>query len=850
VFLALLLPYPALAADPAAAEVRRILDAHCHRCHGRGGAVEGGFNYVTDLGKLVERKKVRPGDADRSPLVRRIADGSMPPTDEMPRVSDADLTTLKAWIAAGAKADAPPIRKPITTDDVTQLVLADLEKLDRRARRFQRYFTLHHLHNAGLGDDELQTYRNALAKLVNSLSWHPKIRNPEPIDPAKVVLRVDLRWFLWDATLWNRVLADYPYGVLDDTAVSRVVMVNTATKVPVIRADWFVAVASRAPLYYDLLQLPGNLAELERQLRVDAAVNVQQERVMRAGFNGSGVSRFNRVLERHDAAHGFYWRTYDFDEPPQNLNDRTSSQPPDRRNVFAFPLGPGGVESSFQHAGGEAIFTLPNGLHGYVIVNAANERVNKAPTAIVSDPKRPDRAVEAGVSCMSCHVTGILPKADQVREHLERNPKAFTRDDAERIAALYPAKERTLAAMGEDAKAYAEAVAKTGAKVSRFEAVSAVTGRFEADVDLATAAAEAGLPPDEFRKHLDASVVLKKNVGALRVTGGAVSRAVWQQGFGDVVRDLRLGELFRANANGGNRADNTGELDPLEAQGGVATAVAFAADGKRAVISSADRGVRVWDVEGKRDVKRLVGHTASVWAVGINADGTKAISGSADGTARVWDTAAGSELKRLDGHASLVSAAALTADGTRALTGGFDGSVVWWDATTGEELRRKDGAAKAVHAVALHPAKALAAVAADRSVLLWDYSTGEVVAKWDAHSGATTAVAFADGNRIVTGGDDKRVKVWDADGKLLAELGGHAGGVRSVAARPGGGWVVSADAAGTVKLWDVAAKADVATFRKHARPVVGAVFLPSGVRTLSLDRDLGTLIWDVGKFLK
>ena len=101
---------------------------------------------------------------------------------------------------------------------------------------------------------------------------------------------------------------------------------------------------------------------------------------------------------------------------------------PDPRNIFAFPLGPAGLaEFPFQHAGGEAIFALPNGLHAYYIVNANNNRLDKAPIAIVSDPKRPDRAVEAGVSCMSCHVTGIIPKADQIRDHLAKNPKAFTR---------------------------------------------------------------------------------------------------------------------------------------------------------------------------------------------------------------------------------------------------------------------------------------------------------------------------------------------------------------------------------------------------------------------------------------
>src|SRR5262249_61062952 len=99
--------------------------------------------------------------------------------------------------------------------------------------------------------------------------------------------------------------------------------------------------------------------------------------------------------------------------------------PPARRTLFAYPLGPGLSESQFQHAGGEVIFNLPNGLQGYMLVNANNTRLDKGPTATVSDPKRPDRAVEAGVSCMGCHNCRIIPKAYQSRAHVEKNPKAF-----------------------------------------------------------------------------------------------------------------------------------------------------------------------------------------------------------------------------------------------------------------------------------------------------------------------------------------------------------------------------------------------------------------------------------------
>jgi len=839
--------------DDLARKARRVLEANCHRCHGQNGAVEGGLNYVTDLGKLVARKKVVPGDPDGSRLFRRLDDDSMPPEGESPRPSADDVAILKKWIAAGAPSDSPNSavsRRLLTVADVQNLVHTDLQKFDRRTRRFLRYFTLAHLHNAGLGDDELQTYRNALSKLVNSLSWHPTVRVPEPIDPAKTVLRIDLRWYLWDAAIWNRVLGEYPYGVLDDNATARSNIVGTATQVPIVRGDWFVATASRAPLYYDVLQVPQNLAELERQLRVDAEANIRQDRVVRVGFNGSGVSRFNRILERHPSAHGAYWRSYDFDELPASLIDRAANLLPDRRNVFAFPLGPGLVEQPFQHAGGEAIFDLPNGLHGYVIVRADNVRLDKAPTAVVSDPKRPDRAVEAGVSCMSCHLTGINPKADQVRDHLEKNPKAFRRTDAEMIRGLYPPKEKSLKLMDEDAKRYAVAVAKAGAKVGRTEAVSTITLRYEADLDLVQAAAEVGLAADEFRKRVGESGALARHFGAYQAPGGTVTRQLWVQAFGDVVRELRLGTFFQANPNVAQLADGTGEADPLAAPGNVANAVAFSPDGRRALVA-ADRSVRLWDVEGRRDVRRLVGHTASVWTVAISPDGTKAISGGMDGTVRVWNLDTGSELAKLEGHLGLVSAVAFSPDGTKAISGGYDGAVIWWDVAIGRELRRLDGGAKTIHAVALHPSRKLAAVAADRSVILWNTATGDVVKTWDAHNAAVTCVRFAEGGSLLlTGSDDGRVRVWDAnDGTPRASLEGHRGGVRGLALKPGGRWLLSASSDRTVRLWDLSAKKEVAAFRKHASPVLGVEWLPDSGRTISGDRDLNALTWDVEKFL-
>src|SRR5262249_11767807 len=158
-------------------------------------------------------------------------------------------------------------------------------------------------------------------------------------------------------------------------------------------------------------------------LRIDVTQNIRQERAARAGFNGSGVSRNNRLIERHEANGVVYWRSYDF-------GSNTGKQ-----NLFANPLAPGEGGSTFAHDGGESICRRPNGLPGYPLADSRGRRIDKGPTAIVSDPKRPDRAVENGLSCMSCHARGMIDKADQVRDHVTKNAAAFAAADVELVQA-------------------------------------------------------------------------------------------------------------------------------------------------------------------------------------------------------------------------------------------------------------------------------------------------------------------------------------------------------------------------------------------------------------------------------
>jgi mono/diheme cytochrome c family protein len=157
--------------EALARQAQGILKATCYRCHGQEGASEGGFNYVLDRERLVAGRKIVPGDSAQSRLYKKLRKDEMPPEEEKPRPTAADVAVIQKWIDAGApdfKA-APPPRKEITTAAMLDAIRADLENASERNRRFLRYFTITHLYNAGWSEDELAGYRMALSKLVNSL---------------------------------------------------------------------------------------------------------------------------------------------------------------------------------------------------------------------------------------------------------------------------------------------------------------------------------------------------------------------------------------------------------------------------------------------------------------------------------------------------------------------------------------------------------------------------------------------------------------------------------------------------------------------------------------------------------
>ena len=451
-------------------------------------------------------------------------------------LTEAETAVLKEWVEAGKPEEVK--RKFISQTEVLEAILGDLNAAAETQRGFYRYLTLTNLHNqtdAGGGAliPDLDPHRAAVGKLINSLSMNAKITVPEAIDEEGTIYRIDLRDYNWSEEQWEQVVSYYPYGIIGiDRQKENLIARHTGSPMAYLRADWFTFAASQPPLYDQIMDELLGIdptqedvhTQLDEALGVDRFENLREGRAMRAGFQYSGVSGANRLIERHELGshQGAYWVSYDF--TPLSA-ERT-------HDLTLAPLGPveAGLtddhEHSFNHDGGEMIYHLPNGLQGYMLTTNKGVRLDRAPIEIVQDDNRQDKVILNGISCMACHDKGVKPPIkvtdlskrtlatmeDEVRPLVEA-AGILDFKESNLLKKLYPEPAVLQAAIKEDFERFTKAeMEATGGRSGAAEPILGLYKEFRGAVTARKLAAEFGMEYDELlallKEESDGSEVL------------------------------------------------------------------------------------------------------------------------------------------------------------------------------------------------------------------------------------------------------------------------------------------------------------------------------------------------------
>ncbi|MFV0296968.1 MAG: DUF4384 domain-containing protein [Hyphomicrobiaceae bacterium] len=392
--------------EPKAAAAYAVFDKHCARCH-QGGKLElpspaGAFGNILRLDEIAhEPDLVQPGNPEGSRLYVSMLRRLMPiEVDEesrnppRPLPSAAEIGDVRAWIAGLPPTRACEDRDPVTAGSINAAMQHAAGEKTGNARSL-RFVSLAHLYNACASREQMAAYRQGLFKLFNSLSWKQTPVILKAINESRTVYSLDLNDLGWLPQHWERIVeTGQPFPELIP-ATSAGARKRFHTQHPLVRGDWLVSAVLRAPLYYDILAIPGTGPEILKILQIDTVKMRQAGAILRYPFKASGFAQEPSLAERLVSRYGALWSSY---------YTAAHSGAPDLSQLAGKP-----ADALSPFTASKVMLTLPNGLNAFAIVGQRGDRLDELPPDIAWPAAMlSGNNIRAGIDCFACHSSGPI----------------------------------------------------------------------------------------------------------------------------------------------------------------------------------------------------------------------------------------------------------------------------------------------------------------------------------------------------------------------------------------------------------------------------------------------------------
>ncbi|TAE54984.1 MAG: WD40 repeat domain-containing protein [Nostocales cyanobacterium] len=272
-------------------------------------------------------------------------------------------------------------------------------------------------------------------------------------------------------------------------------------------------------------------------------------------------------------------------------------------------------------------------------------------------------------------------------------------------------------------------------------------------------------------------------------------------------------------------------------------AVAVNPQGKTFISGSADKTVKVWDIETGENLNTFTGHSNFVCAVAYSHDGSVVSSGSYDKTFKLWHD---SQSKTFIEHSGCVTSIAFSSNGEFFATSSMDKTIKVWNAKEEKLIYSITDHRNYINAIAFTKyGDKLISCDGDKTIKIWNVKEGTEILSINEHSDVINTIAISPDDQVfATGSHDKTVKLWYiSTGELIYTFTGHTDAVTSLDFSPDGKTLASGSNDNTIKIWHLYTKELINTLSEHSSTVHSVAFSVDGNKIISGSGDNTIKIW-------
>jgi WD40 repeat protein len=265
-----------------------------------------------------------------------------------------------------------------------------------------------------------------------------------------------------------------------------------------------------------------------------------------------------------------------------------------------------------------------------------------------------------------------------------------------------------------------------------------------------------------------------------------------------------------------------------------ASCVAWVPGHRRVMTGGLTGSLLLWDLDRGGVVKQFLTHDHMVTALRISEDGRYAVSGSADKTVKLWEI--DSDVEAIEMRQSM----------SEILGRGFS-AIVSENKEGVPSKRTFRGNNQWVDSVAVSTALGLVVSGGeDNSVRVWDLETGETRGVWLGHEGRVKSIIVIESLGLIASGSfDTTIRLWNiSTGEHQRTLRGHTSIVKALAYSNSGDWLLSAGSDGTVCIWDIGSGRCLRTLENLQMPIEDLALREGGDCCIFADRAGVLRMWE------